>query len=133
MKPEIEKFFSSSAFAVVGASNDRAKYGNKVLRCYVQHHKKVYPVNPNEDQVEGINSVRDIADLPDEVKSLSIITPPKITEKIVDAAITKKIQHIWMQPGAENENAIQQCKKNGINVIAGGPCLLQTLGCKFGE
>lgn len=130
MQDKINQFLTSSAFAVVGASTNREKYGNKVLRVYLQNKKEVYPVNPNEEQIEGLKAVKSIADLPAHVQSISIITPPKVTDQIVDAAITKGIQNIWMQPGAESEDAIKKCEKNNINVIFGGPCLLVTLGFK---
>ena len=124
----IPQFLSSNAFAVVGASNDRHKYGNKVLRCYMQHHKTVYPVHPSETTVEGLKAYLHLQELPDDVQSISIITPPAITEKIVQDAIEKHITNIWMQPGAESEKAINQCKQHGINVIASGPCILVELG-----
>lgn len=129
----IQQFFSSSAYAVIGASNNRTKYGNKVLRCYMQHHYTVYPVNPNEPVIEGLNTIASLADLPDEVHSISIITPPTITEKIIEQAIAKNIKHIWMQPGAESRAAIQACERHGINLIAGGPCILVQLGFKETE
>lgn len=123
----IQKFFSSKAYAVIGASNDRKKYGNKVLRVYLQKHKKVYPVNPHEETIEGIPVIANLASLPEDVKSISIITPPSVTEKIVPLAIQKGIENIWMQPGAESDAAIKLAEKNGINVIAKGPCILVTL------
>ena len=129
MHEQIEKFLSSPAFAVAGASNDRDKYGNKVLRCYLQHQKTVYPVNPYEDQIEGLPCVKNLMSLPVTVKSLSIITPPLITLTLVNQAIEKGIQNIWMQPGAENQAAIDHCLKNNINIIANGPCILVELGC----
>jgi predicted CoA-binding protein len=125
--PEIKTFFASRAFGVIGASTDRTKFGNKVLRCYLQKNKKVYPVNPKEKLIEGIPCVASIAELPGAVKSISIITPPAITERIVDEAIAKGIKNIWMQPGAESDQAIENCKIHNINVIAGGPCILQLL------
>lgn len=128
IEKRIETFLSSPAFGVVGASTDREKYGNKVLRVYLQHHKKVYPVNPNEKIIEGMACVPDVKSLPADVKSISIITPPAVTEKIVQQAIAKGIENIWMQPGAESDAAIKQCEDNHINVIAKGPCLLVTLG-----
>jgi uncharacterized protein len=121
-------FLTSNAFGVAGASSHREKYGNKVLRVYMQHHKKVYPINPHEKIIEGLPCIPDVSQLPDEVNSLSIITPPAITEIIVAAAIQKGIQHIWMQPGAESDQAIEMGEKHGINVIAGGPCILVYLG-----
>lgn len=125
---QIEQFFNSDAFAVLGASSNRNKFGNKVLRCYMQNNKTVYPVNPNEPTIEGLSSMRQMADLPSSVNSISIITPPPITEKIVEQAIAKGIKNIWIQPGAESEVAINNCLKHQINVIAEGPCILVELG-----
>ncbi len=124
----VGQFLAADAYAVVGASTDRAKYGNKVLRCYLQHHKKVYPVNPTEESIEGLACVKDVMALPNEVTSISIITPPQITEKIVAAAIKKGIKNIWMQPGAESDAAVNDCLKHQINIIAHGPCILVVLG-----
>lgn len=128
MSDKIKQFFTSNAYAVVGASTNRQKFGNKVLRCYLQNNKTVYPVNPTEELIEGLPSIKEIADLPKQVDSISIVTPPAITEKIVDQAIKKGIKNIWMQPGAESEPAIKNCQKNQVNVIANGPCVLMELG-----
>ncbi|WED42841.1 CoA-binding protein [Legionella cardiaca] len=128
LSASIKQFFSSNAYAVLGASTNRHKFGNKVLRCYLQNNKTVYPVNPSETNIEGLLVIKEISELPESVRSISIITPPPITEKIVDQAIAKGIKNIWMQPGAESDKAINQCLQNHINVIAGGPCILIELG-----
>lgn len=128
MEKRFQEFFQSEAYGVVGASNDRSKYGNKVLRCYLQHHKTVYPVHPQEKEIEGLSVIPNVSKLPDEVKSISIITPPRVTEQIVDQAIARGIQNIWMQPGAESDLAIEKCRKAKINAIADGSCLLVILG-----
>ena len=125
---QLEKFFSSESFAVSGASTNREKYGNKVLRCYMQHKKGVIPVNPRADSIEGLKTVKALSDLPPSVKSISIITPPKITEMLVDEAIEHGIENIWMQPGAESQTAIDKAKKAGVNVLANGICILVVLG-----
>lgn len=130
MYSDIQHFLASPAFGVAGASKDRNKFGNKVLRCYLQHKKNVIPINPYEKILEGKPCVHRIADLPNEVESLSIVTPPPVTEQLVEQAIRKGIKNIWMQPGAESELAIRNCKQHHINVIASGPCILQTLGFK---
>ena len=130
MTEAIETFLTSEAFGVVGASEDRSKYGNKVLRCYLQNKKTAIPVNPKVAAVEGIATVATVADLPDNVKSISVITPPAVTEKVVEAAIARGITNIWMQPGAESDAAIERCKAAGINVIADHSCLLVVLGYK---
>jgi len=124
----IERFLTSPAYGVVGASPRRHKYGNKVLRCYQQNGRRAIPVNPHEQVIEGAACVASVLDLPDEVKSISVITPPAVTERVVQEAIRKGIEHIWMQPGAESDQAVASCAAAGINVIADGSCVLVVLG-----
>ena len=121
---QFDKFFASPAFGVIGASANRAKYGNKVLRVYMQRNLRVIPVNPRGKEIEGISCVAGIPELPADVKSISVITPPAVTEQVVDMAIAKGISSIWMQPGAESPAAVDKCRKNDINVIADGSCIL---------
>lgn len=128
MESKIAKFLESPAFGVVGASTNRDKYGNKVLRCYQQNGRKVYGVNPRATEIEGAPCVAAVADLPPEVKSISIITPPAITEQVVEEAIAKGVENVWMQPGAESDKAVETCRKKGVNVIADGSCILVVLG-----
>jgi predicted CoA-binding protein len=128
MKEKIDRFLAAGAFGVAGASTNRDKYGNKVLRCYLQNGRKVVPINPRADIIEGQPCVASVAELPDDVTSLSVITPPKITEQIVEEAIARGIENIWMQPGAQSPQAVARCEKAGINVIADGSCLLVVLG-----
>ncbi len=127
IEKQLEQFLLSPVFAVIGASTNRDKYGNKVLRCYQQNDRPVIPVNPKEKQIEGINCVASVADLPTEIESISVITPPEITEKIVKQAAAKGIKNIWMQPGAESPAAVKYCAGQGINIIADGSCLLVVL------
>jgi predicted CoA-binding protein len=124
----IDRFLSSPAYGVVGASPRRYKYGNKVLRCYQQNGRRVIPVNPREPEIEGAACVASVSDLPDDVKSISVITPPAVTERVVQDAIAKGIENVWMQPGAESEASVEACRKAGINVIADGSCVLVVLG-----
>jgi len=122
-------FLTGSPHAVVGASADRAKYGNKVLRTYLRHDMPVYAVNPNvEGQIEGVPAFATLADLPVRVHGISVITPPEVTEQIVEDAVAAGIANIWMQPGAESDRAVKRARDAGINVIAGGPCILVELG-----
>ena len=124
----IDRFLASPAFGVAGASPRRHKYGNKVLRCYQQAGRRAIPVNPRETEIEGAACVPDVLHLPDDVQSLSVITPPAVTEQVVEQAIAKGIRNVWMQPGAESEAAVEACRRAGINVIADGSCVLVVLG-----
>ena len=127
LNARIEAFLDGSPFAVVGASPDRSKYGNKVLRVYQQNGLTVYPVNPRLEEVEGLTAYPDLASLPEAVHGVSIITPPAVTERVVEEAVAAGIRHLWMQPGAESDLAIERAGSLGLNLIAGGPCILVTL------
>ena len=127
-KEQIDLFFQSKAFGVVGASVDRHKYGNKVLRVYQQKNLRVFPVNPREQKIEGEACVASVMDLPGDVESISVITPPQVTEQVVEMAARKGIKNVWMQPGAESDAAVEACRRSGINVIADGSCILVVLG-----
>ncbi len=126
--PRIDRFLASKAFGVVGASTSRDKYGNKVLRCYLQKRRRAIPVHPRERAIEGVPCVASVADLPPDVKSISIVTPPPVTEQVVQQAIARGIESVWMQPGAESDRAIALGEAAGLNVIGDGTCVLVVLG-----
>jgi predicted CoA-binding protein len=128
VEPQIAAFLDGSHYAVVGASTDRSKYGNMVLRTYLQKNLSVTPVNPKATQVEGVPAVKSLSDIAETVHGVSIITPPSVTESVVQEAIRQNIRHIWMQPGAESETAVSAAEAAGIDVIHSGPCLLVVLG-----
>ena len=128
VQEQIDQFLSAAAFGVAGASSNREKYGNRVLRCYLQNGKRAVPINPKETEIEGLACVTSVADLPADVTSLSMITPPAVTEQIVPLAIAHGVRNIWMQPGAESAAAVALCREKGVNVIADGSCLLVVLG-----
>ena len=128
MADPIQRFLAERRFAVVGASNDRSKYGNKVLRCYLQHHRDAVPVHPKEADVEGRKAYASLSAIEGGVGAVSVITPPAVTEKVVEEAGKLGIRHVWMQPGAESATAVARARELGMNVIAGGPCVLVVLG-----
>lgn len=125
---QIETFLAQPAFAVVGASDDPYKYGHRCFKCYLQNNLKAYPVNPNVPEVLGHKTYKDLLSLPEPIYSVSIITPPMVTEKVVDDAIAAGVKNLWMQPGAESRPAVKAAQDAGLNVIYGGPCLLVVLG-----
>jgi predicted CoA-binding protein len=124
----IETFLDADSFGVVGASRNPDKYGNKVLRCYLQNRYEVIPVNPLAKEIEGLACVATVGDLPERVSSISLITPPQVTEDIVEQAIASGVKNLWMQPGAESKAAVAAAQAAGLNVIADGSCLLVVLG-----
>jgi uncharacterized protein len=123
----IEQFLAAPSFAVVGASEDPEKYGHKCYASLIQHGYKAYPINPKAKTILGNPAFANLAALPEKVQSLSVITPPAVTEKVVDDAIANGIKNIWMQPGAESPAAVAKAQSAGLNVISGGACLLVVL------
>ncbi len=125
---QIEAFLAGAPHAVVGASQDRSKYGNKVLRSYQQDDRPVFAINPRGESIEGAQTFASLEDVPDVLHGISVITPPHITEKVIAEAIDLGIQHIWLQPGAESAAAMQMARDAKVNLIANGPCVLVILG-----
>lgn len=123
----IGQFLNASTFAVVGASPRRHKYGNKVLRALIDDGRDVVPIHPAVDEVEGLQAYRSLLDLPETPEAVSIITPPSVTERVVEQAIEVGVKYLWMQPGAESDRAVAAAEDAGIPVIAGGACLLISL------
>ncbi|KAI8323763.1 NAD(P)-binding protein [Martensiomyces pterosporus] len=125
-------FFGSKVYAVVGASADRSKFGNKVLRWYIDNNLHVVPVNPRAAEIEGVKCARSLSELhlldeaaadPQQV-SVSVITPPRISEGVVDEAAKLGIKHLWFQPGSEPSNLHATASELGIHAIGGGACIL---------
>jgi predicted CoA-binding protein len=127
MDAHIEQFLSGRVFAVAGASTDRSKYGNKVLRSYQQAGRKVFGIHPRETSIEGAPSFARLSELPEKIDGLSIVTPPAVTERLVEEAAAAGVKRLWMQPGAESPAAIARAAELGLDVIAGGPCVLVAL------
>jgi len=112
----------------VGASRDCTKIGNRVLQAYLEAGRPVYAINPTADEIEGLTAYPDVGALPTAVHGLSVITPPHVSEAVVEQAGALGVKHIWFQPGAESEQAVRRAQELGINVISGGPCILVVLG-----
>ena len=129
---QIQTFLKCSWFAVVGASSNREKYGNKVLRSYLQAGLKAVPINPRAEQIERQTCYPSLtaameANSDQSPPGLSVITPPKITEAVIEEAIEAGIENIWLQPGAESDVAEMTARKAGINLLSSGPCVLVQL------
>jgi uncharacterized protein len=110
-------FIKQKTFAIIGATQNRAKFGNIVYRNLRAKGYKVYPVNPNTDTVEGDHCYPTIASLPERVDGIVTVVPPQITEKIVREASAAGIKRVWMQEGSESDEAVHFAAGHGMNVI----------------
>lgn len=115
----ITDFINRRVWAVVGASQDRDKFGNRVFRSLRDAGYIVYPVNPRGGKVEGADVYTSLADLPESVEVIDLVVPPAITEQVVKEANQLGLSRVWMQPGAESEQAIAYCDEHGMQVVHG--------------
>lgn len=111
MSSDIEVFLAAPSFAVVGASSDPEKYGHMCYASLLAHGRVAYPINPKATSILGNPAYPNLASLPEKVESVSVITPPAVTEKVVDDAIAAGVKNIWMQPGAESPAAVLKARK----------------------
>ncbi len=130
LRDRIERFLGAEAIAVVGAGNHMEKYGARVFAAYRTRGIRAYPVNPREERVQGERSYPTLEALPEPARSVSIITPPEVTEGIVEDAARAGAAILWMQPGAESAAAVARAESLGLEVIQGGPCVLVELSLR---
>jgi len=124
MQVRIADWVERRTWAVVGASDNRAKFGNRIYRVLRERGYTVYPVNPTLATVEGDPAYPDIASLPAGVEVLDIVIPPQRVPPVLDQAKEAGIARIWLQPGAESPDVIAHAAALGLEVIAGGPCAM---------
>jgi len=113
----IVDFVNHRLWAIVGASQDRDKFGNRVFRSLRQAGYKVYPVNPHVTEVEGAVAYATLADLPELPEVVNLVVPPAVTEQVVREAHDLGLTRIWMQPGAESDEAIRFCETHDMQLV----------------
>ncbi len=103
--------------AVVGASTDRRKFGNKGVRAFVQAGWRVFPVNPNEPKVEGLPTVGSVSDITGPLDVVSLYVPAKVSLKLLPAIAKKRPGELWINPGAESDELLAEAARLGLRVV----------------
>jgi hypothetical protein len=103
--------------AVVGASSDRRKFGNKAFRAFQAEGYKVIPINPNEASVEGVSTYPSVIEVPETIDMATVYVPPEIGITLLDGFERKGIAEIWINPGAESDALIAEARRRKLNVI----------------
>lgn len=103
--------------AVIGASSDRSKFGNKALRAFRTQGYKVIPINPTEGKVEGEKAYVSVLDYDGDIDEATFYVNPRVGEKVLDDVAAKKIATVWLNPGADGPNVVARAKALGLNAI----------------
>ncbi|GAB4539979.1 MAG: CoA-binding protein [Anaerolineae bacterium] len=122
-KAAVQDFLAQRTLAVVGASRDDKKFGNKVYKDLIRKGYQTYPVNPHAGEIEGQPCYPDLKSLPELVDGVVFVVPPAQTEQMVREAAGLGIVRVWMQQGSESEEAIRFAEEQGMSVVA-GECIL---------
>jgi predicted CoA-binding protein len=113
--------------AIIGASSDRAKFGNKSVRAHLSQGYTVYPVNPKGGQIEGLTVYRSIADVPDEpLDRVSMYLPPHLGVMALDEIAAKGCRELWLNPGSESDEVVAKAESLGLTPIVA--CSIVALG-----
>lgn len=103
--------------AVIGASNQREKFGNKAVRAYVAHGHSVYPVNLRTAEIEGLKAYRSILDVPVALDATLVYVPPEVTLKLLPAIARKGPGALYLNPGSEDEDVLARAAELGLKPI----------------
>jgi uncharacterized protein len=103
--------------AIIGASSDRAKFGNKAVRAFVQQGYDVFPVNPKEEIVEGLPAFKNIRDVPVRPQMISVYLPPPVLLKVLPDIAARGCDELWLNPGTESDEVIAEAERLKLNVI----------------
>jgi len=103
--------------AIIGASNDRAKFGNKAVRAFRQQSYEVFPVNPKEEAIEGLRAFKRIAEVPVRPQMISVYLPPPVLLKVLPEIAERGCDELWLNPGTESDEVLAEAERLGLNVI----------------
>jgi predicted CoA-binding protein len=103
--------------AIVGASSNRRKFGNRALRAFERQGFTVLAINPNEPEVEGHKTYASVLDVPGPIDMATIYVPPAVGLKVVEQLAQKGIAEVWLNPGADDDVVVARARALGLNII----------------
>jgi predicted CoA-binding protein len=112
--------------AVIGASSDRRKFGNKALRAFERQGYRVIPINPNEPEVEGHRTYASVLDVMEPIDMATMYVPPEVGETLLAGIAEKKIPELWVNPGAESRSLLERARELGLEPIVA--CSIISIG-----
>ena len=117
--------------AIIGASSNQNKFGNKAVRAFQQQGYTVYPVNPNEAEVEGLATYKSIRDVPVRPDMVTVYVPPPVLVKLLPEIAAKGCDELWLNPGTESDEVLAEVERLGLNAIQA--CSIVAIGVSPGR
>ncbi|MBM4303688.1 MAG: CoA-binding protein [Deltaproteobacteria bacterium] len=106
------------SIAIIGASQDRSKFGNKAVRVFSDKGYKVYPIHPKLTEIEGHKVYSSILQVPEkELDMVSFYLPPPVGLQVIEDVAKVKCKEVWLNPGSESDELVEKAEKLGLNVI----------------
>jgi predicted CoA-binding protein len=112
--------------AIVGASTDRSKFGNKAVRAYLKQGWQVYPISAKAQRIEGLRAYRSVRDLPCRPDRVTVYLPPLIGLSVIEDIAAIHPGEVYLNPGAESEELIGKARSLGLDPIVA--CSILAIG-----
>ena len=103
--------------AVIGASSNRGKFGNKAVRAFAQQGYTVIPINPNEREIEGYKAYASVLDVPGPIDMATVYVPGAIGLKVLDDLAKKGVGEVWLNPGADDDPVVERARALGLKTV----------------
>ena len=103
--------------AIIGASSNPRKFGNRAIRAFQRRGYIVIPINPNEAIVEGLKTYASVLDVPGDIDMATFYVPPDIGQKVMSEVAQKRIPEVWLNPGSESDELIQLARSLKVEPI----------------
>ena len=103
--------------AIIGASPDRRKFGNKAVRAFTEQGYQVFPVNPKATEIEGLPVFPNISALPVRPNLVSVYLPPPVVLKVLPEIAARGCDELWLNPGTESPEVLSEAQRLGLNVV----------------
>jgi predicted CoA-binding protein len=107
----------SKTVAIIGASSNRNKFGNRALRAFARQGFTVLAINPNEREVEGHQTYASVLDVPGPIDMATVYVPPRVGVKVMEQLAVKGVPEVWLNPGADGDEVLARARELGLKTI----------------
>lgn len=107
----------SRTVAVIGASSNRTKWGNKALRAFEHQGYTVIPINPNEPEVEGHQTYASVLEVPEAIDVATVYVHPRFGVRVMEQLAQKGVGKVYLNPGADGDDVVARARDLGLNAV----------------